>query len=168
MDAAIWVAIITVGGGIITLIIQKIVKDRNAATNPGVAAPVTGGAAINKVSGGIDKPRPNETIARTYQCSGWAKNLEPGQHLWLAVEAGGFVWFKEGELHVNESGRWEINIFEDGATQAFSLSLFVADGSAQKLILDWFETGYASGGYPEIKVLKGTRRIARVDELRLR
>ncbi|HEV7796586.1 MAG TPA: hypothetical protein VGO73_00405 [Pyrinomonadaceae bacterium] len=163
MDVGIWVAIIAAVGSIVVVLIQKYVKDRTSAT-----AARTTAAALNKVVAEIDKPASDQVIGRTIRCSGWARDVSERHHLWLAVEAGGFTWFKEDEIFVDENSTWEAMIFEDGATAEFAVSLYVANDDAHQKILDWFRTGINTGGqYPELQRLPGTRRIARVDRLRL-
>jgi hypothetical protein len=46
----------------------------------------------------------------------------PNTHLWLVVEVNNGVWPKEGELHVLADGSWESTVYEDGATDKFSLA----------------------------------------------
>lgn len=116
--------------------------------------------------GGIDSPAANQPIGSTIQCTGSARDLDTGLHLWLAVEAGGFVWFKENEIYVDRNGRWEAMVYEDGATQEFAISLFVANDDAHQQILDWFQTGIGTGQYPELRRVAGTQRLDRVDGLR--
>jgi len=162
MDVAIWVAIIAAVGSIIVVLIQKYVKDRTSASAARTKA------ALNKVVAEIDKPTADQVIGRTIRCSGWARDVSVSHHLWLAVEAGGFIWFKEDEIVVDGNSTWEATIFEDGATAEFAVSLYVANDDAHQKILDWFLTGINTGGqYPELQRLVGTRRIARVDRLRL-
>jgi hypothetical protein len=88
-------------------------------------------------------------------------------HLWLAVEANGLIWPKEGQIIPDDSGSWTATVFEDGATDLFSLSLLVADRRAHRNIEAWLDSGKRSGMYAELTSLRGTRRVARVDDLRL-
>jgi hypothetical protein len=90
-----------------------------------------------------------------------------GIHLWLAIEVNGLVWPKEGQLFFDESGAWTTTIFEDGATDLFSLSMFAANRSGHKNIERWLTSGKRSGLYKELTSLPGTRRVTRVDGLRL-
>ncbi|HKC62711.1 MAG TPA: hypothetical protein VKB86_03695 [Pyrinomonadaceae bacterium] len=161
MDTAIWAALIAAVASIAGILIQKKVRDRSKKE----ADPID--VALNQVKGGIDKPAANQQVGRTIHCTGWARDLEAGLHLWLAVESGGFVWFKENEIYVDGNGRWEANVYEDGATQEFVISLFVANGDAHKQIHDWFQIGFGTGEYPELKRVAGTIRLDRVDGLRL-
>jgi hypothetical protein len=157
MDTAIWAAVIGAAGTIIVALIQ-IRRQRHTETpHPN----------LDRVRGAIDEPRPNSIIPRTIKCSGWARDIGLGLHLWLAVEVNDFIWPKEGELQVDRNNRWSNTVFEDGAVQEFSLCLFVANEDAHQLILDWFQTGYGTGKYGELKRIAGTRRIDRIDGLRL-
>ena len=87
--------------------------------------------------------------------------------LWLAVEANGFVWPKEVEVHIDKD-RWSGTIFEDGATKKFSIALLIAHPDADTFIRKWLEEGRRKGAYAEMKGIPGTERVARVDGLRLR
>ncbi len=161
MDVAIWAAVIAAIGGIIVALIQKYGRGGSAASSPTVEA------SLDRVKGGIDKPIQNQVVARTCRCSGWAREVGPGIYLWLAVEVNGLIWPKEGEIHLDRNKRWETTIFEDGATDQFSLSLLAANEDAHNQILDWFQTGFGTGAYAELRRIAGTRRIDRVDGLRL-
>lgn len=161
MNAAIWAAIIAAVASIIVVLIQKFVRDRSKKESERI------NAALNRVKGGIDQPTANQQVGRTIHCTGWARNLEAGLHLWLAVETGGCIWFKEDELYIDSNGRWEAKVFEDGATQEFVIALFVANDDAHKQIRDWFQTGAGIGKYSELTRVAGTLRLDRVDGLRL-
>jgi hypothetical protein len=115
----------------------------------------------------IDEPRPNQTVIRTIYCNGSATSVQSNTHLWLAVEANGFVWPKEGGVYIDKD-RWSASIFEDGATKKFSIALLIADPDADKFIRKWLEEGRRTGEYAEMKGIPGTERVARVDGLRLR
>lgn len=115
----------------------------------------------------IDEPRPNQAVKKTIHCSGSATGVQPTMHLWLAVEANGFVWPKEGEVFIDKS-RWNATIFEDGATKRFSIAVLVANGDADKCIRKWLDEGRHKGEYAEIKGIPGTERVARVDRVHLR
>jgi hypothetical protein len=114
----------------------------------------------------IDDPRPNQTVIRTIHCSGSATNIPPNMHLWLVIEANGFIWPKEGEVHIDKD-RWSATIFEDGVSNQFSVALLIANPEADKFIREWLEQGKRKGKYARIKVIPGTERIARVDGLHL-
>jgi hypothetical protein len=115
----------------------------------------------------IDEPRPNQTVIRTIPCSGAASGVQSNTHLWLAIEANGFVWPKEGEVYI-ANDRWSATIFEDGATKKFSIALLLATPDADTFIRKWLEEGRRKGEYAEMKGIPGTERVARVDGLRLR
>jgi hypothetical protein len=116
----------------------------------------------------IDKPRTNQLVGRTIRCSGIATDVQPQMHLWLAVEAAGLTWPKEGEVFVDKKNRWSGTIFEDGATRKFAVALLIATPEGDRLIREWLEDGRSKGEYAERKGIPGTERLARVDGLRLR
>lgn len=117
--------------------------------------------ALNRVEGSIDTPAPNQVIGRTIPCSGWARNLTDGQHLWLAVEANGDACFKKDEVYIDGNDHWEVTLVDDGATQQFDLSLFVVDDNAHQQIHDWLQAEPGTRSR-----IEGAARIARVDNLR--
>jgi hypothetical protein len=114
----------------------------------------------------IDDPRPNQTVTRTIHCSGSATSVQPNMHLWLVVEANGFIWPKEGEVYIDKD-RWSATIFEHGVSKEFSIALLIANPEADKFIREWIEEGQRKGKYAGIKGIPGTERIARVDGLHL-
>ena len=122
----------------------------------------------DKVTGHFNEPKPNEAVGRTIRCSGIVTGLQPGLNLWLAVEVGDLVWPKENKVLPDEATKWDVPIFEDGVTQQFAVSLFVADTSADRRIKEWLEAGRRSGKYSELRGIPGARRLARVDGLRLK
>jgi hypothetical protein len=124
------------------------------------------GEAYDRVAARIDRPQPNEAVGRTIRCSGVVTGLQQGLHLWLAVESGNRVWPKESRVLPDETHTWFADIFEDGATQQFDVSLFVADEGADRRIKEWLEAGRRTGIYSELVGLPGARRLARVDGLR--
>lgn len=116
----------------------------------------------------IDDPPQNQTVRRTIHCAGSATNVPPNMHLWLAVEANGLIWPKEGEVHIDKD-RWGATVFEDGATKRFSIALLIATPEADKFIRKWLDEGRRNKGeYAEMRGIPGTERIARVDGLRVR
>ena len=123
--------------------------------------------AYDKVAGSFTEPTPNDVVGRTIQCSGVVTGLQPGLSLWLAVEAGDFLWPKESRVLPDATNRWSVPIFEDGVTDEFRVSLYVADANADRRIRDWLETGRRTGQYTELRGIPGARRLARVDGLRL-
>jgi hypothetical protein len=123
---------------------------------------------LDLVKGEITSPVASESVARTFRCTGWVRDVESSVHLWLAVEANGLIWPKEGQILPDESGSWTATVWEHGATDLFSLSLRAADRRGHRNIVAWLESGKNSGGkYTEIASLPGTRRVASVDGLRL-
>jgi hypothetical protein len=94
------------------------------------------------------------------------EGVGPECHLWLAVEANGYIWPKEREFFAEDDGSWKDTIYEEGTTAAFSLSLFVANSQANKRIRAWLDEGDATGNYDKMRRVPGTRRIAKIDGLR--
>lgn len=121
---------------------------------------------IDLVNGDIIEPKPNQTVKKTIVCSGWVEGMSAGCHLWLAVEANGFIWPKEREIFVKKDGSWKEKVYEEGTTETFSLSLFVANNAANKRIRTWLDKGDQTGNYSEMRRVKGTRRLSIVDGLR--
>lgn len=122
--------------------------------------------SIDLVRGEINEPRPNQVVEKTINCSGWVEGIGPGCHLWLAVEDRGYIWPKEKEIIVGTNGYWKDIIFEEGTKEVFSLSLFVANNTANKRIRAWLDAGDATGDYKELQRLPDTRRIASIDGLK--
>jgi hypothetical protein len=114
----------------------------------------------------IDVPGSKTTVDRTIHCSGFAFGIPRDKHVWLAVEAMGFIWPKEREVSVR-ARRWNHTIFEDGAAEEFSVVLLVADLDGHNFIRAWLEEGKAQGEYAEIRGIPGADRLARVENLRL-
>jgi hypothetical protein len=106
-------------------------------------------------------------VGRTIQCSGVVTGLQPGLSLWLAVEAGDFLWPKEGRVLPDAANRWSVPVFEDGMTDEFAVSLYVTDANADGRIRAWLDAGQRTGQFTELRGIPGARRLARVDGLRL-
>ena len=124
--------------------------------------------AYDNVFARFAEPQPNESVGRTFQCSGVVTGLQPGLNLWLAVEVGNLVWPKETKVLPDENNKFCVTIFEDGVTDQFAVSLFVADRSADRRIKEWLEAGRRTGKYSELPGIPGARRLARIDGLRLK
>jgi hypothetical protein len=122
-------------------------------------------APIDLVKGYISEPKPNERVEKTIISSGRVEGMSKGCHLWLAVEANGFIWPKEREIFVEQDGSWKEYISEEGSSETFSLSLYVANNAANKHIRSWMDRGDETGNYPELRRVRGTRRLSRVDGL---
>lgn len=156
MDSTIWAAIIGVGGTIGGVVVTWLLGRPAAVRNE----------TYDQVTGSFDEPKLNALVGRTIHCSGVVSGMQPGLSLWLAIEVGNLVWPKEGKV-LPDDGNWTATIFEDGATDKFSLALFVADKAADQRIKDWLDAGRRIGEYAEWKDIRGARRLARVDGLRL-
>jgi len=116
----------------------------------------------------IEQPSRDQIVGRTFDCSGWATGIRPPSHLWLVVEANDFVWPKEGPVVVGADNQWTAQVFEDGRSPKFALSLFAADGEGDKAIRAWLNEGSRRGEYAEVKSFPGWRRLHRVEGLRLK
>jgi hypothetical protein len=118
----------------------------------------------------IIQPTKNQTVERTIHCSGIATGVQNNMHLWLAIETHETevrIWPK-GEVLVDNTNAWSATIFEDGATKRFSISLFIANPEADKIIQDWLENGRVTGEYPHMTGIAGSERLDRVGGVRLR
>jgi hypothetical protein len=122
-------------------------------------------SALDWVKGEIMQPQLSHIVTDVIHCSGWVDGVGSNLHLWLAVEIKGCIWPKEGEIFVDDDGSWSKTIHEDGATESFALSLFVANRKANKRIRAWLDECDETGNYSELRRLPGLRRIARVDDL---
>lgn len=123
-------------------------------------------SAIDLVKGEINEPKPNQDVENTISCSGRVEGMDSECHLWLAVEADGYIWPKEREIFAEDDGSWKVPVYEQGKTATFSLSLFVADSQANKRIRAWVDEGDATGNYIKMRRLPGTRRIDSINGLR--
>ena len=119
--------------------------------------------SLEAVSGGISEPKPDQLVGRKFSCSGWVKGLGPGLNLWLAVELNGRIWPKESPIYVEDDGSWEKNVFEQGASDDFSLSLFAADTRGNKHVRAWLDAGDKLGTYPELRRTPGMIRLDNVN-----
>jgi hypothetical protein len=117
-------------------------------------------------------PKPGEFVEREIDCRGSATGIPPNMHLWLAVEedrAGRkLIWPKEGEVFVNEQGKWKHQIYEDGVAQEVSVSLLLAEPLGDDFIRRWLDAGKLTQNYSELMAILGTTRLARVSGIRLR
>jgi hypothetical protein len=77
---------------------------------------------IDLVKGEITAPAPNHRVEKTINCAGWVEGLGAGCHLWLAVEADGFLWPKEREIIVEKDGSWKEKVYEEGTASTRRLS----------------------------------------------
>jgi hypothetical protein len=114
--------------------------------------------------GTIEVPGSNATVGPTIKCNGFAFGIGREKHVWLAVEAMGYLWPKEREVAVRGK-RWNHTIFEDGAAKEFAVVLLLANSEGHKFIRSWLEAGKEKGEYVEIKGIPGADRLARVDNL---
>jgi hypothetical protein len=126
------------------------------------------GVPLDNVGGEIRRPSKNDEVMTAIDTEGQARDVEKNQHLWLVIEVGNHKWPKAGEIHADKEGSWRHTVFEDGTGDRFSLSLFVADDDGHKKIGEWLDIGALIGYHPFELAIPGTRRLARVEGLRLR
>jgi hypothetical protein len=157
MSEGIWAALIGVAGSILGSLTAWLLTLPAAVRND----------AYDKVTGTIDEPSPNQSVAKTFLCSGIVTGLQPGSGLWLVVEVGDRMWPRENRPVPGADNKWAVRVFEDGRSKIVSVSLFVADSKASKRIEKWLEIGRTTGEYPEQFGLPGARRIARVDGIQI-
>ncbi len=122
---------------------------------------------LDAVRGQIAAPAGGSSVPRVIACSGSASGVGANAHLWLAVEVKDLVWPKEGQILPDDDGSWTATVFEDGAVDEFCLALVAADRRAHKKLQAWLDSGKKSGKYREMRYLPGTRRVDRVEGLRL-
>ena len=77
-----WSAVIGAGGTITAALVPAIFARQASVRNK----------SYDKVTGSISNPQPDETVRRTFKCSGVVTGMQPGLSLWLAVEVGDLVW----------------------------------------------------------------------------
>jgi hypothetical protein len=123
--------------------------------------------SLAKVTGGFTRPAANTVAPRALAAEGWTKNLERGLRLWLIVEVGTHKWPKGDELRIDADGRWQCEVYEDGTGTAFSLSLYVVNDEGTRKIRSWLDIGTLIGYHPFEVDIPGSRRLARVDGLRV-
>jgi len=122
----------------------------------------------------IESPNPKDgtLVNRTIKCRGSATGIPRNMHLWLAVETDReeqkLIWPKEGEVFVNEQGKWKHQIFEHGVAPRVSVSLWMADAVADDFIRTWLENGKRTAHYSKLKGISGATRLTSVDGLRLK
>ena len=121
----------------------------------------------DKVTGTIDYPETGQVVRRTFKCSGTVAGMQRGLSLWLAVEVGPLVWPKESVVTPDQDNKWSATVFEDGASEAFAVGLYVGDSTVDIRIRNWFEVGKRTGIYSELKGIPGARRVARIEDLHL-
>ena len=123
--------------------------------------------SLTRVTGGFTRPAAGTPATRAVSAEGWTKNLDRGLRLWLIVEIGTHKWPKGDELSVGADGKWQCEVYEDGTGTAFSLSLYVVNDEGTRKIRSWLDIGTLIGYHPFEVDIPGTRRLARVDGLRV-
>jgi hypothetical protein len=63
-------------------------------------------STFDNVQGSIEKPRKDDIVGRSFECSGTVTGMGANSHLWLAVEINGLTWVKEGEIKPDSNNRW--------------------------------------------------------------
>lgn len=123
-----------------------------------------------ETQGKIEKPKTGLTVERKFQVSGNLNNVPPKYHVWIAVEIGGLLWFKEPEIHKSDK-KWNMTITEDGnpPNGVFSITLVLVSSEGQKIIKEWFYEGKRMGEYPGFKIteIPGASRLDIISDLKL-
>ncbi len=164
--------------GLATLLELELINVKEAGTQytehlnevPFIAEPAAdhGLAALDGVRGRIEQPAENREVGNAIPCSGTVEGSGPGCDLWLAVEIDGFIWPKERELYVDESGSWRDTVYEEGSAGTFSIALYAASDRANRRIRAWLDRGDRTGHYSRLRRLPDTHRLDRVDGLHRR
>ena len=126
-----------------------------------------GPPSLAKATGGITQPTANSQIPRAFFATGSSRDIESGLRLWLIVEVGTQKWPKGNELQVAADGTWRADVYEDGTGTTISLALYVADKDGHANIRKWLDIGTLIGYHPFELDIPGTRRLARIDGLRI-
>jgi hypothetical protein len=121
----------------------------------------------------IASPNPKDgRTDKAIKCRGSATGIPQNMHLWLAVEEDRrgqrLIWPKEGEVFVDEQGKWKHQIFEHGLVQHLSVSLWMANEEANAFIQGWLENGKRTGRYSKLNGISGATRLTSVDGLQLK
>ena len=122
-------------------------------------------SVLDWAKGEINQPTSGQIVDDVISCSGWGECIGSKLHLWLAVEIKGCIWPKEGEIFVNNDGSWSKKIYEEGATDSFSLSLYVANKKAHRKIRTWLDKNAPNNNYSELQRPPGLMRLDRVGDL---
>jgi hypothetical protein len=122
---------------------------------------------INRVKADIVQPSTKE-VGNKIECSGTIINFKRGkQHLWLAIEVNGYLWFKRSKFDIDDiQNTWSATIEEGGEPKTMSLLLYVMNDKANREILDWLEKGEKMKRFdPVTSIGKGAIRLDHRDFL---
>lgn len=123
-----------------------------------------------ETQGKIEKPKTGLFVGREFQVSGSLNNVPPKYHVWITVEIGGLLWFKEPEIHKSDK-KWNMTITEDGnpPNGVFSIVLVLVSSEGQKIIKERFSEGKRTGEYPGFRIteIPGASRLDIVSDLKL-
>lgn len=106
-------------------------------------------AAIVRAHGSIEAPKNKQKVEYAIFCSGYAKDIYPGCHLWLVVEIKGQIWPKD-EIYVGEKGKghWNSVVQQESKKRGqFALAFYAADEKAHQQIENWMEKGNKDSNY---------------------
>lgn len=111
--------------------------------------------------GSIEGPMPGTTVDPAFPASGAIQMLLPSEVGWLAVRKGALYWPKEPSI--TKSGPWARTVFEGGPPGRFSLVLITVDPPTNERIINWFEQGRRTGGYPGMILGEGIRVLDEIE-----
>lgn len=126
---------------------------------------------IRKIEGEIIEPAPQDTLGRTFNCSGIVYNPRPEIHFWLVVEsrdeAAGrnLYWPKTEIIPDSQTGKWSIQIYEDGVLQKVSLSLWAVKEQGQERLQKWYDSGSKPDRFPPMTTIEDMVRLHRIDRI---
>ena len=105
------------------------------------------------------------------KCSGEIRNLPKDVHLWMAIDIGGFIFFKNIEVEIDrEKNTWSKSFtepVEPGMTKELNLRLYAAIGDGHYQIGRWLAIGDGRGSYEKVTTISNTISVERVVGIRL-
>jgi len=116
--------------------------------------------------GHVLSPAAGDTVSTAFRATGDFANIPSGHHVWLAVEVGNLLWFKEPEIPA--AGRqWSREIVHGAGGGPFALCLVEVSAAGQRAVESWLRTGQRTGSYPGLRDqdVPGMARLAVVGRL---
>ena len=173
----LWVPLLTVVPSTITAVAglsSGYHQGRESVVIPPVVVPSgpineSGQAEMNKVKGRFVEPI-SSPVKRSFRCSGTVVNFRPeSQHLWIAVETEGYLFFKESNFQfTNDGTSWNTSIDEYGGAKTVSLLLFTVNDEANIKIKEWIAKGIANKNrFDPVTSFVGTTKLDHRDFLQL-
>ena len=134
------------------------------------SAPATSGSStLASPAGGtnvstpwIESPIEKAVVPRVFNARGQTPALSLGQHLWLFVQHGRFLYPKSEVSPARPT--WEGTIREDGNPLGggFFVSLYRVTAETHDVLVEYKKQCRANNSYPAITEMKGAERVARV------